>query len=68
MSDRTKIKIRIAPDGTPTIKIEGIQGVSCKDVSKGIEKALGVTVEDKKTSEYYGQEGGENDQHHTHRA
>lgn len=68
MSERTKIKIRIAPDGTPTVKVEGVQGVSCKDVSKGIEKALGVTVEDKKTHEYYGQEGGGDDQHYQNRA
>lgn len=47
------IKITIAPDGTTKILTQGFVGKSCKDVTRELEKALGVVTEEKLTSEYY---------------
>jgi hypothetical protein len=48
--------ITIAPDGTPTINVNGVKGKSCKDVTKTVERALGSVVSDKETSEMYEKE------------
>lgn len=47
------VEITIAPDGTPTIKVNGIRGSSCKDITKTVEKALGTVKSDKPTAEMY---------------
>jgi len=49
------IKVRIKPGGKVEIKVEGVKGTSCSDLTKDLEKALGITIEDKKTSEFYQQ-------------
>lgn len=47
------IEITIAPDGTVTTKVVGGCGRSCKDATRAIREALGVTTEDKALPEYY---------------
>lgn len=49
------IEITVAPDGTITTKVKGHAGKGCKDLSKALRDALGTTVEDRTTSEYYEQ-------------
>lgn len=51
-----EIKITIAPDGTTKILTQGFSGVSCKDATREIEKALGIVTDEKLTSEYYSTE------------
>lgn len=51
-----EIKIFISKEGQVKIDVEGVKGVSCKDLTKDLEKAFGITVDDKKTSEYYEQD------------
>lgn len=53
MSDTDKMTISISPTGDVQVKVDGVKGASCKDVSKAIEKALGQVTSDKLTSEYY---------------
>ncbi len=48
-----QITIDIAPTGEVKITVDGHSGPSCKDLTRGIEKALGKTTEDKKTGDYY---------------
>ena len=48
-----KIIIDISPTGEAVIKVEGCPGPSCKDLTRGLEKALGKTTTDKTTNEYY---------------
>ena len=50
-----EIIIDISPTGETEIKVQGCPGPSCKDLTKGLEKALGKTVSDKKSQEYYKQ-------------
>ena len=48
-----EIKIIISKSGQVTIDVEGIKGSGCKNLTKGLEKAFGTTVKDKKKAEYY---------------
>lgn len=47
-----KIMVRCMPDGKTEVRVEGLPGVSCKDATKAVEKALGMVTDDKKTHEY----------------
>lgn len=58
------VEITIAPDGTPTIQVNGIAGQSCKDVTKTVERALGTVTSDKPTQEYYLKATTANHVHH----
>ena len=51
-----KVIITIAPDGTPTIDVQGVQGTSCKDLTRSIELAYGEVSEEQLKPEFYGQE------------
>jgi len=46
-----KLIITIRPDGGTTIKVTGVKGKGCKDLTKDIESALGKVVSDKPTQE-----------------
>ncbi|MCH8148980.1 MAG: DUF2997 domain-containing protein [Planctomycetes bacterium] len=41
-----QIIIDIKPDGQTTVDAQGYNGTQCKDATKAIEKALGVTTKD----------------------
>ena len=49
----SQVIVRILPDGKVEVKVAGVGGAKCTDVTKALEKALGSTVSDKKTDEYY---------------
>lgn len=51
-----RIVVKVLPDGSSEIKVEGMAGGKCKDVTKAIERALGKTISDKKTAEFYKKE------------
>lgn len=50
-----EIEITIDVDGNVTSKVVGGCGSSCKDATKAIRDALGVTIEDRTLPEYYQQ-------------
>ena len=50
-----KVKVTIKADGQAVIKVEGSPGPGCTKLTKELEEALGSTVKDDKTSEYYQQ-------------
>ena len=41
-----QIIIDIKPDGQTTVDAQGFKGAQCKDATKAIETALGVTTKD----------------------
>lgn len=49
------IIITISPKGEATVKTEGYAGAGCKEASRFLEKALGKTISEELTSEYYEQ-------------
>lgn len=42
----------IIENGQSTVSTEGFQGKACMDATAELEKALGVTVSDRRTPEY----------------
>lgn len=51
-----EIKIRIGKDGKINLSVAGMKGGACKDITKALEKALGMVQETKATSEMYEQQ------------
>ena len=54
MSEKT-IQITVSPEGTVNIKTSGFTGSSCKDATRDIERALGVSGRESLLPEFYGQ-------------
>jgi Protein of unknown function (DUF2997) len=50
---REAIRVTITPDGRATVAVEGVRGPSCEALTEDLERALGVTSEKRRTSEYY---------------
>ena len=47
------IEVVISPQGETTIQTKGFAGSDCLQASKFLEDALGVSVADRKTGEFY---------------
>jgi hypothetical protein len=50
---KREMEIEISRDGKVSIKVKGVQGMECLEFSQFLEEALGETVEQELTSEYY---------------
>lgn len=50
-----KIEITVSPEGTVNIKTSGFTGVSCRDATRDIERALGVAGRESLLPEYFQQ-------------
>ena len=50
---KREMEIEIGRDGKVNNKVKGVQGVECLEFSQFLEEALGETVEQELTSEYY---------------
>jgi len=50
---KREMEIEIDRDGKVNIKVKGVQGADCLEFSQFLEEALGETVEQEVTSEYY---------------
>jgi hypothetical protein len=49
----TEVVIRVAKDGTTTVKVEGHQGPDCSLVSAPYRHALGVSLSETPTAEMF---------------
>jgi len=47
------IEVTVSPTGDVTVQTKGYAGAECRQASKFIEQALGVTVQDTNTAEFY---------------
>ena len=47
------IEVTVAPNGETTVQTKGYVGAECQAASRFIEQALGLTVTDHKTADYY---------------
>jgi hypothetical protein len=54
MSEK-KIEITVSPEGATSIKTSGFTGGSCKDATRDLERALGVSGRESLLPEFYGQ-------------
>jgi hypothetical protein len=56
MSTPTKtIEITVSPEGAVSIKTAGFTGSSCRDATRDLERALGVSGRESLLPEFYGQ-------------
>ncbi len=54
MNGNAKIIVTVSPDGDGTeVKVEGVKGKSCTDLTRDMEMALGAVVHTEKTNEYH---------------
>lgn len=59
MSEKT-ITITVSPEGSVSIKTSGFTGSSCRDATRDLERALGVSGREHLLPEYFNQtEAGE---------
>lgn len=54
MSEK-KIEITVSPEGATSIKTSGFSGGSCRDATRDLERALGVTGTEHLLPEYFQQ-------------
>jgi hypothetical protein len=54
MSEK-KIEITVSPEGAVNIKTAGFTGSSCKDATRELERALGVSGRETLLPEFYAQ-------------
>jgi hypothetical protein len=54
MSEK-KIEITVSPEGATSIKTSGFTGGSCRDATRDLERALGVSGRESLLPEFYGQ-------------
>jgi hypothetical protein len=52
-----KIEITVSPEGAVSIKTAGFVGGSCRDVTRDLERALGVSGRESLLPEFYAQTG-----------
>ncbi len=50
---RHELDIEISPDGEVSLKVRGVAGADCVELTRALEEELGLVVERAKTSEYY---------------
>ncbi len=49
------IEVTVSPEGATSIKTSGFTGGSCKDVTRDLERALGVADRESLLPEFYAQ-------------
>jgi hypothetical protein len=47
------IEVTVSPQGETTVQTKGFVGNQCRQASQFLETALGVTLQDRNTAEYY---------------
>ena len=56
MADKHDLNITISETGEIEIKVEGISGPKCIELTKDLENELGIIISREKTSSYYKQD------------
>ncbi len=54
-TNEKKIEITVSPEGTTSIKTAGFTGSSCRDATRDLERALGVSGAEHLLPEFYNQ-------------
>jgi hypothetical protein len=54
-TNEKRIEITVSPEGATSIKTAGFTGSSCKDATRELERALGVSGREQLLPEYFNQ-------------
>jgi len=54
-TNEKKIEITVSPEGATSIKTSGFTGSSCRDATRDLERALGVSGRETLLPEFYAQ-------------
>ena len=54
-TNEKRIEITVSPEGATSIKTSGFTGGSCRDATRDLEKALGVSSRESLLPEFYAQ-------------
>lgn len=57
------LEVTVSPKGEISMQTKGFGGTDCLQASKFLEQALGVTLSDKKTAEFYSHQTAEQHVH-----
>jgi hypothetical protein len=52
-TNEKRIEITVSPEGATSIKTAGFTGSSCRDATRDLERALGVTARESLLPEFY---------------
>jgi hypothetical protein len=58
------IKITVSPQGETSIKTSGFEGADCREATQSLEAALGRSVQETLTSEFYAHQSHTQEQTH----
>ena len=47
------IEVTVSPQGETTVQTKGYAGADCLQASRFLEEALGATINERKTAEFY---------------
>jgi len=53
-----ELEITIDPEGNVSVRVKGVKGERCEDVTRDLEEAIGDLEERKHTDEYYQRDTG----------
>ena len=53
------IRVIIDADGNPTVRVEGVAGAGCQQLTKDLEQRLGKVTDNKNTEDFYCVEQGD---------
>jgi hypothetical protein len=53
MATKQELNITISKDGKVQIKVNGVDGPKCLELTKDLEQELGIVTSREKTSEFY---------------
>ena len=54
-TNEKKIEITVSPEGATSLKTSGFTGGSCRDATRDLERALGVSARETLLPEFYAQ-------------
>ena len=53
MAKKQELEVSIDDDGKISIKVVGVAGPECLELTKALEESLGIVVDRQKTGEFY---------------
>lgn len=53
---KRQIVLKISPEGVVVVEVKGHAGPGCRDLTRELEAALGLTLGDRTTAEYHQKE------------